>query len=55
MLLVFNNPISRAMLTRGSGVPLLRLNQDLVEFIESCVRVFVHFVQFDRVNGMLYD
>jgi len=55
MLLVFNNPVSRAMLTRGRRVPLLRLNQDRAEFIESRVRPLVHFVQFHRANGMLHD
>ena len=55
MLLVFNNPVSRAMLTRGSRLPFLRLNQGFDEFIEGGVRALVHFVQFHRANGMLHD
>ena len=55
MLLVFNNPVSRAMLTRGSRLPFLRLDQDLDKLLEGRVRAFVHFVQFHRANGMLHD
>ena len=47
MLLVFNNPVSRAMLTRGRRVPRLRLNQDLAEFIEGNKERF-HFNKLNR-------